>query len=277
MQWIIRFFVSHRNISSLLAVSIISLWMVSNSQMQQQHVARLLTITVFYPFQFYFNQTTRVKNIFAENRRLKEQIASLSVKVALLTETTRENERLTDLLGISRQFSFALVPARVVARDPSYVSRSAIVNVGATDGILPYMPVMTSVGVAGKVVQVMNRMSLVQLLIDPANRTSVMIGRTREVGILETTNGSDFYIMFRAHADVAVGDTLVTSGLGGIYPKGLLAGTVTKLEENRDPIFKKAFVKPEADFDRMEEVFVIKMSPQWAAFKEEIDSLEAPK
>jgi len=277
MQWIIRFFVSHRNISSLLAVSIISLWMVSSSQMQQQHVARLLTITIFYPFQFYFNQTTRVKNIFAENRRLKEQIASLSVKVAQLTETTRENERLTDLLGISRQFSFTLVPARVVARDPSYVSRSAIVNVGAADGILPYMPVMTSVGVAGKVVQVMNRMSLVQLLIDPANRTSVMIGRTREVGILETTNGSDFYIMFRAHADVGVGDTLVTSGLGGIYPKGLLAGTVTKLEENRDPIFKKAFVKPEADFDRMEEVFVIKMSPQWAAFKEEIDSLEAPK
>jgi rod shape-determining protein MreC len=277
MQWIIRFFASHRNITSLLILSIVSIWMLNSPQMQQQRIARFLTVSVFYPFQFYFNQTTRIKNIFAENRKLKEQIASLSVKVALLTENTRENERLTDLLGISRQFSFTLAPARVVVRDPSYLSRSAIVNVGRDDGIVPYMPVMTSRGVAGKVAQVMGRMSLVQLLIDPANRTSVMIDRTREIGILETTNGSDFFIMFRAHADVAVGDTIVTSGLGGIYPKGLLAGTVVKLEENRDPIFKKAFVKPEVDFDRMEEVFVIKMSPQWASFKSELDSLENGK
>ncbi len=277
MQWIIRFFVSHRNITSLLAMSILSLWMVSSPQMQRQRVARFLTVTIFYPFQFYFNQTARVKNIFAENRRLKEEIASLSVKVAQLEENARENERLTDLLGISRQFSFDLVPARVVVRDPSLVSRSAIVNVGSSSGILPYMPVMTSHGVAGKVIQVMGRMSLVQLLTDPANRVGVMIGRSREFGILETTDGSRFFIMFRAHADVAVGDTLVTSGLGGIYPRGLLAGTVAKLEENRDPIFKKAYVKPETDFDRMEEVFVIRMSPQWAAFKEELDSLESGK
>jgi rod shape-determining protein MreC len=277
MQWIIRFFASHRNITSLLILSIVSIWMLNSPQMQQQRIARFLTVSVFYPFQFYINQTTRIKNIFAENRKLKEEIASLSVKVALLTENTRENERLTDLLGISRQFSFTLAPARVVVRDPSYLSRSAIVNVGRDDGIVPYMPVMTSRGVAGKVVQVMGRMSLVQLLIDPANRTSVMIDRTREIGILETTNGGDFFIMFRAHADVAVGDTIVTSGLGGIYPKGLLAGTVVKLEENRDPIFKKAFVKPEVDFDRMEEVFVIKMSPQWASFKSELDSLENGK
>jgi rod shape-determining protein MreC len=121
----------------------------------------------------------------------------------------------------------------------------------------------------------MGRMSLVQLMIDPANRTSVMIQRTREIGILETENGSDFFIMFRAHADVAIGDTIVTSGLGGIYPKGLLAGIVSRLEENRDPLFKKALVKPETNFDRLEEVFVIKLPPQWASFKSELDSLEA--
>ncbi|HMD68896.1 MAG TPA: rod shape-determining protein MreC, partial [Chitinivibrionales bacterium] len=151
------------------------------------------------------------------------------------------------------------------------------IDVGKNAGILPYMPVMTSRGVAGKVVQVMGRMSLVQLLVDPANRTSVMIGRTREIGILETTNGSEFSIMFRAHADVAVGDTIITSGLGGIYPKGLLAGTVTKLEEGRDPIFKKAFVRLEVTLDRIEEVFVIKLPPQWAAFRDELDSLENPR
>jgi rod shape-determining protein MreC len=275
MQWIIRFFASHRSIASLVLMAGISIWMLSSPQVQQQRITRYLTYSIFYPFQFYINQTTRIKNIFAENRRLKEEIASLSVKLAQTTDRTLENERLTDLLDISRRYPFTLVPARVVARDPSFISRSAIVNAGKDKGILPYMPVMTARGVAGKVIKVMGRMSLVQLIIDPANRTSVMIQRTREIGILETENGVDFFIMFRAHADVAIGDTVVTSGLGGIYPRGLLAGIVARLEVNRDPLFKKALVKPEANFDRLEEIFVIKLPPRWASFKSELDSLEA--
>jgi rod shape-determining protein MreC len=275
MQWIVRFFAIHRNITSLLAVVAVCLWMLSGNQARQERVSRFLTISVFYPFQFYVNQTTRIKNIFAENRRLKEEIASLSVKLARTTDMTLENERLCDLLGISRQLPFSLLAARVVVRDPSFISRSAVVNVGKNDGVLPYMPVMTDRGVCGKVVQVMGRISLVQLLIDPATRTSVMIQRSREIGILETDDGAGFFIMFRAHADVAVGDTVITSGLGGIFPKGLLAGTVVKLEEKRDPIFKKTTVKPEVNFDRLEEVFVIKIPPQWSAFRNDLDSIKA--
>ncbi|HUI91675.1 MAG TPA: rod shape-determining protein MreC [Chitinivibrionales bacterium] len=275
MQWIIRFFATHRNITSLVVVAGVCLWMLSSSVLQQQLISRVLIYSIFYPFHFYIAQTTHIKNIFAENRRLKEEVASLSVKLAQTADRTQENERLTDLLDISRQYPYTLVPARVVARDPSLISRSAIVNVGKDKGLLPYMPVMTTRGVAGKLIKVMGRMSLVQLMADPANRTSVMIRRTREIGILETENGTDFFIMFRAHADVAVGDSVITSGLGGIYPRGLLAGLVARLEQNRDPLFKKAWVKIEANFDRLEEVFVIKMPPRWASFKSELDSLEA--
>jgi rod shape-determining protein MreC len=275
MQWIIRFFASHRSIALLVLTAGASIWMLSSAQVQQQRISRSLTYSIFYPFQFYFNQTTRIKNIFTENRMLKEEIASLSVKLSQITDRTLENERLTDLLDISRRYPFSLVPARVVVRDPSFISRSAIVNVGKDKGIMPYMPVMTTRGVAGKVIKVMGRMSLVQLIIDPANRTSAMIQRTREIGILETENGSDFFIMFRAHADVAIGDTVITSGLGGIYPRGLPAGIVARLEENRDPLFKKALVKPDANLDRLEELFVVKMPPRWASFKNELDSLEA--
>jgi rod shape-determining protein MreC len=273
MQWIIRFFVSHRNISSLAVTVIASFLMLSGNPVQQQKIARALMFSVFYPFQFYFNQTTRIKNVVAENRTLKETFATLSARVAQLSEAGRENERLTEMLGIARQFPYQLVPGRVVVRDPSFVSRSAIINVGRDQGLLPFMPVMTIHGAAGKIIQVMQHMSLVQLILDPSNRTSVMVQRSREIGILETENGNDFFIMFRAHADVNVGDTIITSGLGGIYPKGLLAGRVAKLTENRDPIFKKALITPEVDFDRIEEVFVLKLSPQWAAFKQELDSL----
>jgi rod shape-determining protein MreC len=274
MQWIIRFFVSHRNLTSLAVTALASLWMLSGDPVRQQRIARLLTFSVFYPFQFYFNQSTRIKNVFAEYRSVKEENASLAVKVSLLSEAGKENERLTEMLGIAQHYPYQLVPARVVVRDPSFISRSAIINVGREQGILPYMPVMTARGAAGKIIQVMGRMSLVQLILDPSNRTSVLVQRSREIGILETENGNDFFIMFRAHADVNVGDTIITSGFGGIYPKGLLAGRVAKLTENRDPIFKKAIITPEVDFDKLEELFVIKLPPQWESFKEELDSLQ---
>ena len=76
MQWIIRLFVSHLNSTSLLITSVASILMLSSTQVQQQRIARVLTISVFYPFQFYFNQTAQIKNIYAENRRLKEDIES---------------------------------------------------------------------------------------------------------------------------------------------------------------------------------------------------------
>jgi rod shape-determining protein MreC len=274
MQWIIRFFVSHRNLSTLTVTVLASVWMLSGDPARQQRIARLLTFSVFYPFQFYFNQSTRIKNVFADDRSVKEENAALAIRAALLSEADKENLRLSEMLGIAGHFPYQLVPARVVVRDPSFISRSAIINVGSEQGILPYMPVMTGRGAAGKIIQVMGRMSLVQLILDPSNRTSVIVQRSREIGILETENGNDFFIMFRAHADVNVGDTVITSGFGGIYPKGLLAGTVAKLTENRDPIFKKAIVTPEVDFDRIEELFVIKLPPQWQSFKEELDSLQ---
>jgi rod shape-determining protein MreC len=273
MHWIIRFIISHRNIASLTAMVVVCLVLLSGNDTQQQRFSRTLMATVFYPFQFYFNQTTRYKNVFDENQRLKEDMALLSIKASALPELIKENERLDTMLSISKPYPYKLVAARVVVRDPSQISRSAIIDVGRDQGILPFMPVMTSQGAVGKIVQVMSHMSLVQLVIDPSNRTSVLAQRSREIGILETENGADFYIMFRAHADVNVGDTIVTSGLGGIYPRGLFAGKITRLSENRDQVFKKAYVLPQVDFDRLQEVFVVKLPPQWSSFKQELDTL----
>ncbi|HEX7510790.1 MAG TPA: rod shape-determining protein MreC, partial [Chitinivibrionales bacterium] len=113
-----------------------------------------------------------------------------------------------------------------------------------------------------------------QLLIDPSNRTGVLLQRTREVGILETENGNDYFIRCRTHADVNKGDTVVTSGLGGVYPKGLTVGVVSKVGDIRDPLFKKVIVDLNVDFNHLEEVFVIRVKSRWASFRGEVDSLE---
>ena len=133
---------------------------------------------------------------------------------------------------------------------------------------------MNEYGVVGKVVQVMHRISLVQLLKDPSNRTSVLFQSTRTVGILETENGNDFFVRCRSHETIEPGDTVVTSGLGGIYPRGLRVGIVKSIKKIRDPLFKEVYVKPSVNFNHLEELYIMRLSPQWAAFRSELDSLE---
>lgn len=277
MQWILEFVVKHRNFCSLLFTSLLSLWMISGTPERQAKTARILTISLFYPMQAALDQITLVHNIFAENHRLKQDVVQLSAQLARLQEQAAENERLRGLLNFSQEFSYDLVPVRVIARDPSSLYKSMVINAGRKEGVQMWMPMVAEKGVVGKVIQVMDHMSMVQLLRDPTNRTSVMTRRTRCVGILETENGSDFFIRIRSHEDVHEGDTVITSGLGGVYPRGFTVGIVKKLSDASDPLFKKAWLKMTVDFEHVEELFVVKLSPQWTAFRSEFDSLEIDK
>jgi rod shape-determining protein MreC len=274
MHWIIRFITYNRAIASLVVMICISLFLLTSSSDRQQRIARGLTLSIFYPFQFYISQSTRIKNIFAENKALKKEIAAQSATISLLKEKVLETGRLEELLELQNELSYDMVTTRVVAREPSFFSRSAIVDAGKESGIAPYMPVINSSGVVGKVIQAARHMAMVQLLNDPSNRTGVLIRRTRETGILETENGTNFFIKFRIHADVADGDTVVTSGLGGVYPKGLCVGVISRIKEGSDPLFKTTFVKVNVDFNHLEEVFVLRVRSQWASFRDEVDSMK---
>jgi rod shape-determining protein MreC len=247
--------------------------MVSSPPVLQAKTARLLTLSLFYPLQITVDQTLRAKNIYAENRRLKNEVALLSVNVAALGEQASENNRLRSMLGFEQSNPFELIPVRVVAHDPSLFFKSVIVSAGVNKGVQPFMPVVGEYGVAGKVVQVMPGLCLVQLLKDPLNRTSIMVRRSRVVSILETENGSDFFARFRTHEPVDAGDTLVTSGLGGIYPPGFPVGTISKVLDQQDPLFKTVSIKLSLDFDHCEDLFIVRHPPQWAAFKVQLDSL----
>ena len=274
MHWIFSFIITHRRIFSLLLTSIVSLLMITAPPVKQAATLRFLSMTVFYPLHVIFSQTTKINNIFSENRKLKQEVVRLSATVAQLKEEATENSRLRSLLNFSQDFSYDLLPVRVIAYDPSPSQKSIVVSAGKNDSIAMWMPLIDERGIAGKVVQVMHRISMVQLLKDPSNRTSVLFSRTRTVGILETENGSDFFVRCRSHEPVEKGDTVVTSGLGGIYPRGLMVGTVKKINEIRDPLFKQIIISLSVDFDHLEELFIMRLSPQWSAFRSELDSLE---
>jgi rod shape-determining protein MreC len=274
MHWIFNFIITHRKIFSLLLTTLLSLMMITASPVKQAATLRFLSMTIFFPLQVVMSQTNKIRNIFSENRRLKKEVIRLSTSVAQLREQAVENWRLRGLLNLAGDYTYDLLPVRVIAQDPSPAQKSIVVSAGKKDSVAMWMPLMNERGVVGKVVQVMPRISLVQLLKDPSNRTSILFRRTRTPGILETENGNDFFVRCRSHEPVEAGDTIVTSGLGGIYPHGLTIGTVKSINKIRDPLFKQVSVVTSVDFNHLEELFIIRLSPQWSAFRSELDSLE---
>ena len=274
MRWIIEIVVRHRNISSLLLTAALSLAMISAGPDAQSKTIRYLNFSFYYPAYATVSQITRFGNVYSENTRLKHELAQTSVRLHQIEEQSAENARLRGLLEVAEDSPYQLIPVRVVARDPSHLYRSVVINGGKNQDIVSFMPLVTEHGAVGKVIQVMGNVSLVQLLRDPSSRTSVMVRGTRAVGIMETENGRDFFVRLRSHEDVQTADTITTSGLGGIYPKGLLVGMVSKTGEDNNTLFKRAYINFAVDFEKLEEIFVIRLAPQWSAFRPELDSLK---
>lgn len=273
MRWILELLIRYRSVAAACIASGVSLWMISSTPDLQARTSRFLAFSLFYPLQITFDQATKAKNIYAENRRLRSEVAWLSARVAQLRDQQLENMRLRRLLDFEESIPHDVIPVSVIARDPSPIVKSIVVNAGKNKGVLPFMPVIGEGGIAGKVVQVMPSLSQVQLIRDPLNRTSILVRRSRAFSILETENGIDFFASFRIHEDVAAGDTVVTSGFGGIYPRGFPAGVVERVIDNDDRLFKKAAIRPCIDIDHLEELFIIHQPPQWAAFRAQLDSL----
>jgi rod shape-determining protein MreC len=274
MRWIIELIVRHRNICSLLLTAVLSMLMITARPEAQANVARYLTISLFYPVYATISQVSNFTNVYSENKRLRQELVEANTQLQMIRQKSEENMRLRGLLGFAESSLYSLTPARVIAGDPSHQNRSVVVTGGKSQGVEIFMPIVAEHGAVGKVIQVIGNMSMVQLLCDPSNRTSVMVNRSRAVGILQTENGRDFFVRLRNHEDAQSGDTIVTSGLGGIYPKGLIVGVVSDVDDRTNPLFNRAYLEFSVNFDKLEELFVMRLPPQWAAQRSELDSIK---
>jgi rod shape-determining protein MreC len=121
------------------------------------------------------------------------------------------------------------------------------------------MAVVTSEGVVGRVIEVSLHTAKVLLITDPNSAMDVIVQRSRTQGIMEGKVEEVCVLKYvQKNEDVQVGDKVITSGLGGIFPKGLVTGTVTKVERKRPGIFQYIEVTPSVDFSRLEEVLILK-------------------
>ena len=199
------------------------------------------------------------------NRQLQTQVDTLTIDNVRLTEVQTENERLRELLRFRQlnpyyDFRGGQVIARVITRGASNYLSALSIDLGSEHGIAPGMPVVTERGLVGRIHKVGPTSSTVLLITDPSSGVQAMIKRenSRAVGVVNGQAGRLPVMEYiPQEADVAVGDEVITSGLGGNFPKNLIIGQVVEVKKRDYEMFQQAMVRPTVNFDRLEFVLVI--------------------
>ena len=240
-----------------------------------------LAVTVLSPFDMALSRAghalrqvtgaaSDVLTVYRDNQALKTEIQTLRQNELNVTEIVAENMRLRTMLDYkqkSPQFDFVI--AAVMSRDPGNWTNTIIIDKGTSDGLAKDMPVVTSQGLVGNIIQVFPGVAKVQLLLDPRSAVGSIVQRpeSRVAAIVEGNSVSPMsprMINLARDADILPGDRIITSGFGGIYPKGILVGDVLDVINDEGGLLKFAVMRPAVDFTRLEEVMVITRSREQA-------------
>lgn len=219
-----------------------------------------ITISVSHFFERIFVPSDAEK----ENETLQEQVLQLQEQVQQLEEAERENERLKGLLNSAENLQgYKPVVASITAMDPSNYFDMFTINAGRNQGIQKDMAVTDGYGVVGRIVEVGANYSKVMTIMDARSSISALVERTRDKGVVkgDAVLAKDaglcqiYYLPF--DTDLVPGDVIITSGMGGVFPKGMVIGEVAEVSRETSNSEKNATIKPAADFRHLEEVMVL--------------------
>ena len=197
-------------------------------------------------------------SVYQENEELKKSLNDAIEKNNQWNELKLANDRLRNLLSFQKSLTNRVVAAEVIGKDPSVWFKTVIIDKGKADGLQKGLPVVLPQGIAGQAIEASDRYSKVMLIIDRNSAVDALVQRSRARGIIKGASADQcrFEFVLRKN-DVQVGDTVVTSGFDGVYPKGLRIGHVSDLSERSSDIFYEITVTPFVDFEKLEEVLVI--------------------
>jgi rod shape-determining protein MreC len=205
-----------------------------------------------------FQQYVFLINLEEENRMLKQKIGELQEQNYRMKEMKLANERLRKLLQFREKNPSSMIGAEVIGQDPSSWFKSVTIDKGERDGVKKGMAVISSAGVIGQILKTASHYAIVLLLTDYNSAIDSIVQRTRAKAIVEGKGENRCQLKYLLRADeVAVGDVVVTSGLGGNFPKGLMIGEVKKVDKKGHGVFQYAELVPSVDLTQLEEVFVI--------------------
>ncbi len=203
-------------------------------------------------------------HFYQKYEALEEEVQTLRHEVQIFRELEKENQRLAELLEIKKKSPGHSIGGRIITRNISHWFRWIVLDVGKKNGVKEQMVLVNEQGAVGRVIDVGRSVSQCILLTDPESRVSVVSQSTRIAGIVsgEGSNERLRMSLIPLGADVEIGDTVVTSGLGGVYPKGLLVGKITSIAQDRDGMHLLAYVDPAVNFNMLEDVLCIDFSRQ---------------
>ncbi len=232
-----------------------------------------LTITVLAPFQNAFSQSSHfIKDIWRhyfamvsvsqENDQLRKQLARADEMKNVWIESRMAYDRLRRLTDLGASLPQSVVYAEVIAKDPATWFNTVIINKGRQHGLDKGMPALAPEGIVGQVVEASERYAKILLIVDHNSAVDALVQRTRVRGILHGAPAEQCqlnYILLKD--DVQAGDTIVTSGMDGVFPKGLRIGSVESLEARPTEMFHTINVVPFVDFGKLEELLVLVNTP----------------
>lgn len=205
---------------------------------------------------------TDINNLKTENKELKEENSQLEQSLRELENIKTENETLKEYLGLTEKYGeYKTIPGYVINRDISNYSKIIVINIGKNDGIEKNMTVIADEGLVGHVISVTENTAKVRTIIDTSSSVSCLMSTNKDSIICKGTLNSNLEIKamyIPTDANLVQGDTVETSGLGGIYPKGIHVGTVKKIVSSKNITDRYALVETAVDFNRLNTVLVVK-------------------
>ncbi|HZN44670.1 MAG TPA: rod shape-determining protein MreC [Nitrospiraceae bacterium] len=200
-----------------------------------------------------------LRGIREENRQLRKELEFVQGQNNQLREAAVATQRLEAILDFKQKSIPDMVAAQVIGRDATNWYRGIILNKGEQDGVHAEMGVVTPAGVVGRVVKATSSSSVVLLMTDPNNAIAALVQGTRDEGIVEgTRNGRARMKYIPLLSTVHPGDRVITSGLTGLFPRGLAIGVMTHIEKEEGDLFRSAELEPEVDMTKLDEVLVIR-------------------
>jgi rod shape-determining protein MreC len=203
-----------------------------------------------------------LRGVREENDQLKRQLGELQMQVQQERARAERARQLERLLGFQQDLRVETIPASVIGASASLEFRGVTIDRGTNVGVIANMAVIAPTGLVGRIVTPTAHASKVQLITDQNAAAGALVERSRAQGIVIGSNNEDTLRMnfVAATADVKVGDTVATSGVDGIFPKGFVIGKVEHVD-NGNGTHKAIRVRPSVDFNALEEVLVVKTPP----------------
>jgi rod shape-determining protein MreC len=197
-------------------------------------------------------------DVEAENRALREQLARLEEESLQFREALVLGGQLQRIAQMRREFEVPLLPSRVVGQDASQWSSALLLDRGRAADVRSGMPVMVEQGLIGLVSATTPHAARAMLILDRRSAVDAMVQRSRARGLVRGLGTGELEFVFMVRGDdVQVGDEVISSGVGGVYPKGLRVGSVTAVRAERSELLHSAVLRPAVDFGRLEQVFVM--------------------